>query len=201
MNRISSLALVVALALACASCSSSETTNTNTNLASSSAPSPSPQVTFFPMVNKDKEQALKTQSSSSPQPSSQSLSPEESVIRQNILAALASKITYRQITKNADSYQAQPWAFFGTIIQIQESGGKTSALVALDVLHDDVMKVRANFTTNFVEKDQVYVVGYLAGNYSYISEAGWNITVPAINASAMLTLSEAARIRAGRAKK
>jgi hypothetical protein len=60
------------------------------------------------------------------------------------------------------------------------------------------MKVKANFATDFVEKDQVYVVGTLTGNYSYTSEAGWNITIPAIDAQAILKPNEAARIRAGK---
>lgn len=34
------------------------------------------------------------------------------------------------------------------------------------------MWVTADFTTEFVEKDQVYVLGYLAGSYSYTSARG-----------------------------
>ena len=60
------------------------------------------------------------------------------------------------------------------------------------------MKVTANFTTEFVDKDEVYVAGYLTGNYSYTSEAGWNITIPSIDARAILKPSEAARILAGK---
>lgn len=146
---------------------------------------------------KVKEVAIKTSAPANSQPANQSLTAEENAIRQSILAA-DQTITYEQLTKNADRYQRKTWAFRGAIIQIQESGGQTSALVALDVLHDKIMKVQANFTTNFVEKDQVYVVGSLAGNYSYNSQANWNITVPLINASAIIKPSDAARLKAGK---
>lgn len=121
----------------------------------------------------------------------------EDVIRQDMLA-VDKAITYEKLKKNADQYDSQPWTFSGKVFQIQESGGRTAALVSLDSWGSKKMWVTANFTTEFVEKDQVYVVGYLAGNYSYTSIAGWNITVPAIEARAILKPAEAARIRAGK---
>jgi hypothetical protein len=121
----------------------------------------------------------------------------EEMIRQDMLAVDKS-ITYEKLKKNADEYDSYPWAFMGKVFQIQESGGRTGALISLDAWGNKTMWVTANFTTEFVEKDQVYVVGYLAGNYSYTSVAGWNLTVPAIEARAILKPSEAARIRAGK---
>jgi hypothetical protein len=104
-------------------------------------------------------------------------------------------ITYEKLKKNADKYDSEAWAFTGKVFQIQESGGKTTALVSLDAWGTKMLWVTANFTTEFVEKDQVYVIGYLAGDYSYTSIAGWNVTVPAIEARAILKPSEAARIK------
>jgi hypothetical protein len=121
----------------------------------------------------------------------------EEGIRQNILA-VDKAITYEQLKKDASHYHGEPWAFSGQVVQIQEGEGRTTALVSLDSWGSKTMYVRANFTTQFVEKAQVYVVGYLAGNYSYTSVAGWNLTVPAIEARAILKPSEAARIRAGK---
>lgn len=122
----------------------------------------------------------------------------EEGVRQNILAAAESKITYEHLKKNADRYNGEPWAFNGRVFQIQESGGQTAALLSLDAWGNKMMEVQANFTTDFVEKDQVYVVGYLAGNYSYTSVAGWNITIPLIEARAILKPSEAVRIKGGK---
>jgi hypothetical protein len=124
----------------------------------------------------------------------------EEGIRQNILIA-DKAITYEHLKKNADHYHGEPWAFTGRILQVQEAGGQTSALVSLDLWGNKTMYVRANFTTEFVEKDQVYVVGYLAGNYSYTSVAGWNLTVPALDARAILKPSEAARLRGKKSTK
>lgn len=118
-------------------------------------------------------------------------------IRRNMLA-VGKAITYEQVKKNADAYAGEPWACTGRLLQIQEAGGQTTAVISLDAWGHNMVYVRAGFTTEFVEKDQVYVVGRLAGNYSYTSVAGWNMTLPAIEASAILKPAEAARIRAGK---
>jgi hypothetical protein len=123
----------------------------------------------------------------------------EEGIRQNILAATEDpQITYEQLKKNADRYDGEPWAFTGKIFQIQESGGQTLALVSLDAWGSKIVAVKANFTTDFVEKDRVYVVGYVTENYAYTSVAGWNLSVPAVDARAILKPAEAARIKAGK---
>ena len=122
----------------------------------------------------------------------------EAGIRQELLAAAQSKITYEQLKKNADRYDGESWAFTGRVFQIQENGSQTFALVSLDAWGNKLIAVKANFATDFVEKDQVYVVGILAGNYSYTSVAGWNMTIPAIDAHAILKPSDAARIKSGK---
>lgn len=137
--------------------------------------------------------------SSKPTPYDPVKDDSEEGIRQNILAATDEpKITYEQLKKNAERYDGEPWAFNGRVFQIQESGGHTGALISLDAWGNKMMRVEADFTTDFVEKDQVYVVGYLGGNYSYTSVANWNITIPLIKARAILKPSEAARIKAGK---
>ena len=47
--------------------------------------------------------------------------------------------------------------------------------------------------TSFVEKDHVYVIGYLAGDYSYTSQANWNITIPALAMRAMMKKRDVAK--------
>jgi hypothetical protein len=51
------------------------------------------------------------------------------------------------------------------------------------------------FTTGFVTDDYVYVVGNLAGYYSYTSQAQWDITLPVLAARAMLSPAEADRFK------
>jgi len=122
----------------------------------------------------------------------------EEGIRLNMLQAAEGKITYEHLKKNADSYEGEPWTCTGRVFQIQESGGQTFALVSLDSWGSKLMAVKANFTTEFLEKDQVTVVGYLTGNYSYTSVAGYNMTVPAMDARAILKPSDATRIKVGK---
>jgi hypothetical protein len=143
------------------------------------------------------ETPIITQSPLSPMPFEPPTVSDESVVRE-IMLAVNKAITYEHLKKNADNYNGEPWAFTGTVMQIQESGAQTFALVSLDAWGNNLMAVRANFTTDFVEKNQVYVVGYLAGNYSYTSVAGWNMTVPLMEARAILKPSEATRIKASK---
>ena len=121
----------------------------------------------------------------------------EEGIRLNILQA-DKNITYAHLKKDADRYDGDPWAFTGTVFQIQAYKGQTIALVSLDTCTNKMMFVRANFTTDFAKQDQVYIVGRLAGNHSYTSVGGREITVPVIDARAILTPSEAARIKASK---
>lgn len=193
MNRPSSLLPLLAFILcltfasACTNSTPQETSNTgksespvaykpSTTSTSPPKSSPTTSATPYDPVNDNSEEGIKL----------------------NILAAAESKITYEQLKKNAERYDGEPWAFNGRVFQIQESGGQTGALVSLDAWGNKMMRVEANFTTDFVEKDQVYVVGYLGGNYSYTSIAGWNITIPLLEARAILKPSEAARLKGGK---
>jgi len=129
----------------------------------------------------------------------QPLSPpanEESL--QELVNSIDKDITYEHLKKNADKYSGQAWAFTGKIFQIQENGGQTVAIVSLDVWGDKLMYVTADFTTDFVDKDQVYVVGTLVGNHSYKSVADWDVTIPAINARAILKPKDAAKLKTGK---
>ncbi len=120
----------------------------------------------------------------------------ELAVRQNILDAHENRtLTYEHLKKNPQQHSGKAWAFSGRIIQIQEEGELTFALVALDQWNTKTMAVRADFSTPFVENDRVYVVGQLAGSYSYTSVAGWEITVPSITARAIITPREAAQLR------
>jgi hypothetical protein len=117
------------------------------------------------------------------------------------LAKADSSITYEHLKKNAEKYRGEPWACTGTIMQIQEDGGKTFALLTLGGWGDKLVAVRSTFTTDFVEKNRVYVIGHLAGDYSYQSVAGWDMTVPLIDAQAILKPSEESRLRGGKTPK
>lgn len=117
---------------------------------------------------------------------------DDSQIRQNI-AGVDKSITYEHLKKNADKYAGKPWAARGKIIQIREADGETSALVSLDGWGNKNIWIVGNFSSDFVENNQVYVVGYLAGNYSYTSIANWQLTIPALAVRAMLKPGEVSK--------
>lgn len=106
------------------------------------------------------------------------------------IAAVNKEITFEHLKKNSAKYAGKPWAVKGKILQIQEADGDTMARVSLDSWGNKVVWVVGNFTTDFIENNQVYAVGYLAGDYSYESQAGWNITIPALVARAIIKPQE-----------
>ncbi len=125
---------------------------------------------------------------------------DDTQIRKNI-AAVNKDVTYEHLKKNSTKYAGQAWDLRGKILQIQEVDGDTMARVALDNWGNKVVWVVGNFTTDFVEDNQIYAVGYLAGDYSYESQAGWNITIPALVARAIIKPGEAAKYQSQTKKK
>jgi len=94
--------------------------------------------------------------------------------------ASCKKISYKQLEKNPDKYTGQRVKFTGTIFQIQESGDFTSIL--LDVGGYDNISVLYDGTTDAVEDSSITVYGEIMGSYTYESVAGYQITVPQMNA-------------------
>lgn len=119
----------------------------------------------------------------------------------NNVAAVNKSVTYEHLKKNADRYSGEAWAFTGTVMQINEQGNQTTGLVSLDAWGNKLIWVAADFPTEFVERDKVYVVGHIAGNYSYKSIAGWDMTVPAVAARAIMKPAEAAKFKPQRRAK
>lgn len=93
------------------------------------------------------------------------------------------KVTYAHLKKNAAKHVGAPWTFTGRVLEISETAdGKTTARVGLDAYGGEAILVSAEFLTSFVERDRVDVGGILADDFSYTSQAGWNITIPALMA-------------------
>jgi hypothetical protein len=110
-------------------------------------------------------------------------------------------ISYEKVKKNPDKYKGEVWAVTGKILEIDETDNYTVARVGTGEWGLDVVWVEADFTTDFVGKNRVYVVGYLQGSKTYESQAGWTITIPSLKASAILKPSDAARLIAAARKK
>ncbi len=102
--------------------------------------------------------------------------------------ASCKKISYKQLEKNPDKYTGQRVKFTGTVFQIQESGDFTSIL--LDVGGYDNVSVLYDGTTNAVEDSTITIYGEIMGSYTYESVAGYQITVPQMNAKYIVTSQE-----------
>ena len=118
----------------------------------------------------------------------------EEAVRANILAA-DKTITYAHLKKNAAKHATKPWSFTGKILEIQEVDGGTVARIGLDAWGSQAIYVAGPITTDFLENNRVFVVGYLAGEYSYTSVANYNMSIPAVAARAMMKPAEAAKYR------
>lgn len=97
-------------------------------------------------------------------------------------------LKYAMLEKNPTKYVGTPYTFYGKIVQIQERGNYTWA--RLNFGRTDIIWVEGRFSTAYLKNQNVYVVGYLAGTYSYTSEAGWKITIPAFAARTIFTDKE-----------
>lgn len=104
-------------------------------------------------------------------------------------------ITYAHLKKNADKYLGKPWMCTGRILQIFEKGGETTARIGIGAYGSDPIWIYGKFATDFIEKDRLAVIGYLNGDYSYVSQAGWNITIPSMVARAMLKPGEVTKLK------
>ena len=98
----------------------------------------------------------------------------------------SSKLTYAMLSKNPDRYKGESVVYLGKIFNIQESGSETSMQV--NVTHkgygfwDDQIMVYYASQTDFVKDNLVWVCGTVRGSFTYQSVAGWNITVPLVDA-------------------
>ncbi len=118
----------------------------------------------------------------------------DELIAKNI-SDINNDITYKHLKKNSQKHAGKEWAFTGKILEIQEVEGRTVSRIGIDAWGNDAVFVAGNFTTDFVQGDRVYVVGYLAGDYSYESQAGWNINIPSLAARAMMKPNEKAKYK------
>ncbi len=90
------------------------------------------------------------------------------------------KITYAHLKKNALKYTGMPYKLTGHILEIEEKNGIDYARIAINWYGDAAIFVKTTGTSDFVLGDWVDVVGFLAGNYSYTSQAGWEISIPSM---------------------
>jgi Bacterial Ig domain len=102
----------------------------------------------------------------------------------------AKTIDYKQFNKNPDRLKGEYVKYTGQILQIMEGEGRTQIRLAVtqtsygwDV--NDIVFVEYDGLTDFVDEDIVTIYGEVFGAYSYTSQAGWEITLPAVIADSV----------------
>lgn len=61
----------------------------------------------------------------------------------------------------------------------------TNIRLALDDYGDQMLFIEFDDYTDFVEGDQITIYGEIFGAHTYTSQAGWDITLPAIVADSI----------------
>lgn len=99
----------------------------------------------------------------------------------------AIEIRFAELKKNPEKHANSYIKYQGEILQIMED--ESSSVIRLAVTKDsygydfnDVIYITYNKTTKFVDEDVVTVYGTVLGSHSYESQAGYNITLPHIEA-------------------
>jgi hypothetical protein len=101
--------------------------------------------------------------------------------------ANAKLIRYAELEKNPDKYSGEYVKYRGQIVQIMEDDGYT--VIRLSVTQDsfgwssdDIVFITYESETKYVRDDVVTVYGNLNGSKTYESEAGYEITIPSMEA-------------------
>ncbi len=99
--------------------------------------------------------------------------------------ANAQPIEYAHLKKNPDRYAGEYVKYTGEIIQIMEGDDITTIRLAVTkdewgYNYDDVIYIEYSGLTDYIEEDIITVYGEIYGEYSYTSQAGWEISIPAL---------------------
>lgn len=98
-----------------------------------------------------------------------------------------STIDFKHLSKGADRYAGEAVRFKGEIVQIQEDEEGTTIRLAVTQTSygwspNDIIMLYYPELTDFFTDDVVTVDGYIIGDHTYTSQAGWDITVPLVSA-------------------
>ncbi|WP_146172150.1 hypothetical protein [Melghirimyces profundicolus] len=100
----------------------------------------------------------------------------------------AEDIPYKQLKKAPDKYRGKIAKYKGQILEIHEKDGITVMRIAVTQMSsgiwnfNDALMVRYEGTIKQAEDDIVTVYGELTGNVDYTSQAGWDISIPGMEA-------------------
>ncbi|MDQ0299636.1 hypothetical protein J2S78_002056 [Salibacterium salarium] len=97
----------------------------------------------------------------------------------------AEQLDFARLQKNPDKHAGTYVTYTGQIIEIQESDNMTYMRLAVTkndygYNYDDVIYVEYDDYTEFVEEDEVTIYGNVYGTFDYTSQAGWDMSIPAV---------------------
>lgn len=104
-------------------------------------------------------------------------------------------VTFAGLQRNANRFSGELAVFTGRVLEIQDIPGGTGSFLRLG-LNSSMTNVLAVIThlppaDNVVTDRRIRVYGRMAGSYSYTSQAGWNITIPRMDAVLALRTDDA----------
>jgi tetratricopeptide (TPR) repeat protein len=100
------------------------------------------------------------------------------------------RLSYGKLKKNPDSYAGTLVKYYGKIFTIREEGAKT--IMQINITNqgygfwDDQIMVVFDGLTELEEGNTVTFYGTIVGGFTYQSAAGWNITVPLVDAAKLV---------------
>ncbi len=96
--------------------------------------------------------------------------------------------TFAQLERNADRYRGQFAIYTGRVLEIQDIPSENASFIRLGLdeygQHVIAVVTLAPPGDEIVRDRRIRVYGALAGTYSYQSQAGWNLTIPRLDAIA-----------------
>ena len=95
---------------------------------------------------------------------------------------MCKEIPYKKLSKNSDKFYGNRTVVSGKVVQIMEEDDGGIIRLATNGEYDDIVAVIYSGSNDIVEDDYVTVYGYVMKDYSYTSQANYQITIPSIDA-------------------
>ena len=106
--------------------------------------------------------------------------------------ANAQTIDYARLKKNPDRYAGEYVKYTGEIVQILEGNGMTNIRLSVTkesygYSFNDIVFIEYVGYTDFIDGDIITIYGEVYGNYTYESQAGYQISLPGILADEVIS--------------
>ena len=130
------------------------------------------------------------------------LNPDQRGRALNAWDAGSSTVSYALLERGAEPHRGAHVMLSGTVVEVRDNDdGTTSVRLATRGRYDDIIYVvsETHPSDRVVQGARVTAPAILAGTYTYEAQSGWNITLPAAAAFAVIPSDEASReMRAAR---